>query len=62
MSLKLPVLTLILLLSAVDGEFNKDVNVYDGVIRGVQNYFKNGNIVIFHAMDNLGKSIIHKHT
>lgn len=34
---------------------NRDIRVYDGVIREIQLYFKNSNVVFLYVMDDPGK-------
>lgn len=41
--------------SVVDGRFNRDIEIYDGVIKEIRRYFKNSNIVLLYAMDDFGK-------
>lgn len=55
MSVALFILSWVILHGDVNGEFNRDVRVYDGVIRDIQRYFKNGNVVFFYAADDLGR-------
>lgn len=54
MSVRLLVLTCFILHGAVADGFIRDVEIFSGVIGDVQRYFNNSNIVLFHAMDNLG--------
>lgn len=60
MSVTFFILTSIILHNAVDGEFNREIKVYDKVIREIQRYFINSNIVLFYAMDNPRKIFIWK--
>lgn len=54
------IVTLIFSRSACDDTgFNRDVEVYNEIIQEIQRYFQNSNIVLFYAMDNLGKKHIH---
>lgn len=48
-------LTPIILFGAVNGEFNRDIQIYEGVIRDIQHHFGNRYIVLFYATDDFGK-------
>lgn len=59
MSVTLFILTTIILHGTVDGGFNRDFEIYHGVIRDIQGHFKNSHIVLFYAVgDDLGKMFI----
>lgn len=49
------ILAWFMLHSAADGQFNRDISVYDGVIRETQRYIGNSHVVLFYAMDDLGE-------
>lgn len=55
MSLILFVITWIILQGAVDGGFDRDVQVYEGVIRNINLHFRNSHIILLYAIDDYGK-------
>lgn len=54
MSVKLVIFTCIILHCAAD-ILNRDIKIYEGVIREIERYFSNGNIVLFYAINDPGK-------
>lgn len=55
MSVTLFIITWLILHTFVDGGFIRDIEVYDGVITEIQRFFGNSHVVLFYAIDNLGK-------